>query len=287
MGGIFTWCNSLARQDFNAKPSLIQMLNIDGTSSQSSNQFDFTSVEKVVILSGEAWVGLLLNLENDITSLNARSLVTFASELDLGAALNAPVDVDVENLSVNSGLLAVALLAAVLILDNFAFTIAVGADSLEALNHRAHLAHHSLHASTIAAGTLADGTVLTSKAVALGADDGSLQRKLGDLATVDILERNLVGVVDGASLGRPAVLHASKHATHSAKATTAEELSKQIFSGHAASATSATLEASFTILIVDLALLGVGQDLVGAGDLLELLFGSGVVGVLVYNVMLE
>lgn len=260
------------------------MLNIDGTSSQSGNQLDFTSVKKVVILSGEACVRLLLYLEDNITSLNTRSLVTLASELDLGAALDAPVDVDVENLSVNGGLLAVALLAAILILDNLAFTIAVGADSLEALNHGAHLAHHGLHTSTVTARALANGTILSSKAVALGADDGSLQRKLGNLATVDILERNFVGVVDGASLGRSAVLHATtKHATHSAKATTAKELSKQVFSSHAASATRTTLETGFTILIVDLTLLGVGKDLVGAGDLLELLFGSGVVGVLVYT----
>lgn len=261
------------------------MLNIDGTSCQSSNQLNFTAVKEVVILSGEACVRLLLNLENNITSLNTRSLVTFASELDLGAALDTPVDVDVENLSVNGGLLAVALLAAILILDNLAFTIAVGADSLEALDHGAHLAHHSLHTSTVAARALANGTILSSKAVALGADDGSLQRKLGDLAAVDILEGNLVGVVDGASLGRPAVaLHATKHATHSTKAATAKELSKEIFSSHAATAAGTTLETGFTILVVDLTLLGVGKDLVGAGDFLEFLFGSGVVGVLVCTV---
>lgn len=260
------------------------MLDVDGTSCQGSNQLNLTSVKEVVILSGEACVRLLFNLENNITSLNTRSLVTFASELDLGAALDTPVDVDVEDLSVNGGLLAVALLATILILDNFTFTIAVGADSLEALNHGAHLAHHSLHTSTIAARALANSTILSSKAVALGADDGSLQCKLGDLATVDILERNLVGVVDGASLRRSTVLHAAKHATHSAKATTAEELGKQIFSSHAASATGTTLETGFTILIVDLTLLGVGKDLVSTGDLLEFLFGSGVVGVLVYTV---
>lgn len=261
------------------------MLNIDGTSCQSSNQLNLTTVEEIVILSCETCVRLLLNLKNNITSLNTRSLVTFASELDLGAALDAPVDVDVENLSVDGGLLAVALLAAILILDNLAFTIAVGADSLEALDHGAHLAHHSLHTSTIAARALANGTILSSKTVALGADDGSLQRKLGDLATVDVLEGNLVGVVDGASLGRSALaLHATKHATHSTKAAAAKELSKEIFGSHAATAARTALETGFTILIVDLTLLGIGKDLVGAGDLLEFLFGSRVVGVLVYTV---
>lgn len=260
------------------------MLNVDGTTGQGSNQLNFTSVKQVIIFSGEACVRLLLNLENNVTSLNTGSLVTFASELDLGATLDTPVDMDVENLSVHGGLLAVALLAAILILDDFTFTIAVRADSLEALNHGAHLAHHSLHTSTIAARALANSAILSSKAVALGANDGSLQRKLGDLAAVDILEGNLVGVVDGASLGRPTVLHATKHATHSTEATTAKELGKQIFGSHAASAARTTLETCFTILIVDLTLLGVGQDLVGTRDLLEFLFGSGVVGVLVYTV---
>jgi hypothetical protein len=227
-------------------------------------------------------VRLLLNLENDVTGLDTGSLVTLASELDLGAASNAPVDVDVENLSVNRSLLAVALLAAILVLNDFSLAITVRADSLEALNHGAHLAHHGLHTSTIAACALTNGTVLSSETVTLGADDRPLQRKLGDLASVDVLEGNLVGVVDGASLRRTTVLHATKHATHSAKATTAKELGKQILGSHATGTAGTTLKTSLTILVVDLTLLGIGKDLVGMRDLLEFLFGSGVVGVLVY-----
>lgn len=259
------------------------MLNVDGATCKGSDELDLASVEKVVFLSSEARVRLLLDFEDNVTSLNTRSLITLTTELDLGAAANTPVDVDVENLSVDRCLLAIALLAAILVLDDFAFTVAVGADSLEALDHGAHLAHHGLHTSTIAARALLNGALLASKTVALGADDGPLQRKLGDLASVDVLERDLVGVVNGAGLGRAAVLHTTEHASHAAKATAAEELSKQIFSSHATTTPSTALETCFTILIVDLSLLGIGEDLVGVRDLLELLFGSGVVGVLVWK----
>lgn len=217
------------------------MLDVDGTTCKGSDQLNFASVEEIVLLSSKAVVRLLLNLKHNVAGLNAGSLVTFAAELDLGAASNTPVDMDVENLSVNRCLLAVALLAAILVLDDFSFTIAVWADSLEALDHGAHLAHHGLHTSTIAACALADGTVLSSEAVTLGADDGPLQGKLGNLASVDILEGDLVRVVNGTSLGRATVLHTTEHASHATEAATAKELSKQVFSGHAARTTCATL----------------------------------------------
>ena len=42
-------------------------------------------------------MGLLLNLKDDVTSLDARSLVTLTAELNLGAAANALVDVNVKD----------------------------------------------------------------------------------------------------------------------------------------------------------------------------------------------
>jgi hypothetical protein len=92
-----------------------------------------------------------------------------------------------EHLSLNDGLLAVALLASVAVTDDFSLTLAVGADGLEALDHRTHLAHHMLHAAAIAAGALLDGAFLTTSAFALGANDGFLKGELGNLSTVDVL----------------------------------------------------------------------------------------------------
>lgn len=212
-----TWRNSLAWQDVNTQPPIIQMLDKDSATGQCCHQLDFAVVQKVVILASETGVRLLLDFEDDITSQNARSLVTFASEFDAGAALHTTVNVDVENLSVNNRLLSVALLATILLFNDLSFTIAIGAGSLEALDHRAHLPHHSLHAVAIAARAALDGALLASTTLTLRADNGALQSQLGDLSSVNVFERNLVGVVNGASLGRAAWLAAAaEHATETA-----------------------------------------------------------------------
>jgi hypothetical protein len=92
-----------------------------------------------------------------------------------------------------------------------------------------------------------------------------------------------VGVVDGTSFRGAALLHPAKHAAEATtKATSAaEELGEQVFGGHAS--TSSALQAGLTILVICGALLGVRQDFVGGRDLLELVFGSRVVGILVCN----
>jgi hypothetical protein len=119
----------------------------------------------------------------------------------------------------------------------------------------------------VTAGTLFDSTLFAAETLALGADDGSLQGELGDLAAVDILKSDLVSMVDCASFGGATLApHASEHATHATHAakatTTTKELSKQILGGHATAA-STTFQASLAILVVDASLLGVGQNLVG------------------------
>lgn len=164
---------------------------------------------------------------------------------------------DVEDLAVDNRLLAEALLAAILVLDNLALAIAVWAHRLEALNHGAHLAHHRLHTVAVTARALLDSALLAATALALGADDGPLEGKLGDLSTVDILKRDVVNVVDRPGLGRAArLVHAAEHATESAtsKATTAKELGEEILGRHTTTA-STTFETGLAILVIDLALL--------------------------------
>jgi hypothetical protein len=274
--------NSLARKNINGKPSVVEVLDVDGTTSQSCNKLNVAVVKKVVIPASKAGMGLLLNLENDVASLDARRLVTLASELNLGAAANTLVDVNVEDLAVDGGLLSIALLAAILLLDDLALSVAVRADSLEALDHGAHLAHHRLHAMAVTASASLDSTLLATETLTLGANNRPLESKLRDLTSVDIFQGNLVGVVDGAGLGG-ATVHTTtaKHAAHATETTTTEELSKQVLGSHSTTA-GTSLEAGLTILIVDLSLLRVGENFVGVRDFLELLFGIGVVCVLVY-----
>lgn len=274
--------NSLARNDIDAEPSVIEMLDVNGTTSKSSDEINVANIEQVIFLASEARMGLLLDLEDNITSLDAGRLITLASELNLGTTSDTAVNVNVEDLSVNNSLLAIALLAAILLLDDLTLSVTVGADSLESLDHRAHLAHHGLHTMTITARTPLNSTLLATVAIALGADDGPLQGQLGDLASVDILERDLVSVVNSSGLGRSTLVHTTKHATEAtSEAAAAEELSKQVLGSH--TATGASFKTSLAILVVDLSLLGVGKDLVGVGNFLELLLGSGVVGVLVWE----
>lgn len=237
------------------------MLDVDGATGEGSYELDVAVVEQVVFLAGEAGVGLLLDLEHDITSLDSGCLVTLTAEVDLGSASDTLVDVNVEDLAVDHGLLAIALLAAILVLNDLALAVAVRAHSLEALDHGTHLAHHGLHAVPVTACALLDGALLAADAGTLGADDGPLQRELGDLTAVDVLESDLVSVVNRAGLGRATAPHAaSEHATHpahAAEATTAEELGEEVLSRHATAA-GTTLEAGLAILVVDGSLLGVG-----------------------------
>lgn len=266
------------------QPSVIQVLNEDVSSSKRGNKVDLDAVEQIVTLALESLMWLLLDLENDITWLDTRLLVTLATKLNLMAGLNASVDVNVEHLSLDAGLLSVTLLAAVLLADLLSLSVTVWADSLETLDHWSHLAHHGLHALAITASALLDSTLLSTSAVALGADDGLLQSELGDLSLIDIFQGDLHDVVNGASLRWAAWLSAAESAKWST--ATAEELGEEILSVHATSHSwAAVLESGLTILVVDLAFLCIGKNLVCVGDLLELLSGGWVVGVLIWVVL--
>lgn len=276
-----TWCDSLARNDLNAQPTLVQMLHEDGTSGQCRHQIDLALVQQIVVFALKPGVRLLLDFKNHIASQNTRCLVTLSAELNALTTLYAPVDVHMQHLAVDDSLLASTLLAAILVLDDLSLSVAVRARGLESLNHGTHLSHHRLHTVAITAHALLDGALLSTSTLALGADDGALQRQLGDLAAVDILERNLVGVVNCAGLGRALVAHAAaaKHASKSATAT--KELGKQVLGSHTTATASSAIKASLTHLIISSTFLGIGKDFVGVGNLFELVLGLGVARVLV------
>lgn len=180
-----------------------------------------------------------------------------------------------------------ALLASVLLLDNLTLTIAVRAHGLKPLDHGSHLTHHGLHTVAITARAAPNGALLAASTGTLRADDRTLKGQLGNLALVDILQGDLVRVVDGARLGGSPILHPAEHTAHAAKGTAAsEELREQVLGSHAAAA-STPLETSLAILIVDRALLRIRENLICGRNILELLFGVGVVLVLVYYVLGE
>jgi hypothetical protein len=249
--------DNLARGDVHGQPPLIEVLNVNGTASKSGKQVNLSLVEEIIVLALEAGVGLLLNLENDIAGHDTGHLVTFAAELNLVAIAHTLVNVDVKHLALNDGLLAVALLAAVLVTDALSLSVTIRANGLEALDHGAHLAHHGLHTATVAARALLDRSLLTTAAITATADDGLLEGQLGYLTLVDILKGNLVHVVDCSGLLWAGVTHAtSEHSTEGAAAAAAEELREQIFRIHATAA-AAVLQAFLAELIIQLTLLGV------------------------------
>jgi hypothetical protein len=279
-----TMPNGLSWKNVDCQPSLIEMLDIDGTTSKGGDELDLRMVEEVVVATGKSGVGLLFNLEDDVARNDTGSLVSLATELDLGTALDTTINMDMKDLAIDNSLLAQALFAAVLILEYFSLAVAVGADRLESLDHGTHLAHHRLHTVTVAARAPPDRTLLATATLALRADDRALKCELGDLSSVNVFKRDVVSVKDSLRLLRTTLMvHAAEHAAEAtAEATTAEKLGKEVLRRHAA-ATGTTFKTRLAILVVDLALLRVGENLIGVRDLLELFFRSGIVCVLIWK----
>lgn len=243
-------------------------------------------IEQIVALTLEPWVRLLLDLELDVTWLCARYLVTLPSEAQLGPALHALVHMHMQHLALDDRLLGVALLAFVLVPYALALAVAVGAHGLEALDHGTHLPHHRLHTLTITTLASLHCALLATSALALGADDALLQRQLAHLSSVDVFQRHFVHMVDRPRLLGASIPHAAAHtaAEHAAKgpAAATEELREQVLSGHAAAHATATFETLLAVLVVELALVGLRQDLVCFRNLLELVLGFLRVLVLVW-----
>lgn len=190
------------------------------TACKSRDKVDFSVIKEVILLSLEPRVLLLFDFEDYVTWLNARSLVTFAPELNLMTCPHTSVYVYVEYLSLDDSLLSSTALALVLFADKLSFSVTIGADGLEALNHRAHLPHHGLHTVTIATTALLDSAFLATAPVALRTDDGFLKRKFGDFSSVDVFQRNFVDMMDDSSFWWSTVLHTSTE--HASESTTSK-----------------------------------------------------------------
>ena len=258
------------------------MLDAYRAAGQGREKVNLGMVEEIIILALESLVRLLLDLEHHVAGEDAGKLVTLATELDLVAVLHAAVNVDVQDLALHSRFLAIASLAAILVPDHLSLALAVRADGLETLNHGTHLAHHRLHTGTAAAGALAHCTLLSTTTVTSRADDRLLQSQLGNLASVDVLQADLVHMVDCPGLLGALVPHATEHAAEGTAAA-AEELREQVLCAHSSGRGTTTFQTLLTILVVNLSLLGIGQNLIGTGELLEFLGSVRVILVLVFN----
>jgi hypothetical protein len=86
--------------------------------------------------------------------------------------------------------------------------------------------------------------------------------------------------VDGTGFLWARVPHAT--AEHASKPSSAKELGKQVLGIHTAHAASLLVQPLLSVLIVHAALLGVRQDFIGGGDLLELFSRLGISRVFVW-----
>src|SRR5271155_4385618 len=117
------------------------MLNVYCATSKCCQEVDLRMVEQVIVLSLESRMRLLFDFELHVARKHSWHLITFAPEINLVAGFDASVDMHVQHFSLHNRLLPHASFAPVLVADDLAVALAVGADGLESLDHRAHLPH--------------------------------------------------------------------------------------------------------------------------------------------------
>lgn len=186
-------------------------------------EIDLDPGQEVVVFPLEPVMRLLLNDDNDVSRCYSGCLITLATESDRLAALHALIDMDLKHLLLRDDLLADTGLAAVLVVDDLATALTFVTGLLDLLNHRAHLAHHDTNTATATTVALPHSALLATLAVALGADDVAGECELGNLALVQVFQRNSNTV--NKVLGLPWPL---RSATATEKSAAAKELAEQV-----------------------------------------------------------
>lgn len=273
--------DDLAGDDLNNEELTVEVLDGELTTGKSGQQIDLDRSMQVVALANKSLVGLLVNDKDDITRNDIRTLITLASKSNLLLVDHTLVNVDLEDLALLQGLLAVAGLASVLGVDNVTLTVTVVTNGLVSLDHGAHLSRHKSHTLTLTGSTGLDSALLAALTITLGTQHCSCQGKLGNFTLVQVSESGLESVHDITGALGARRLPAAKHAAHTAHASHASKEVGEDVVGVTAHAASTAGQALGSVLIVNLTLLAVGEDLVGTRDLLELFSGLRVVLVLI------
>ena len=201
------------------------------------------------------------------------------------AALYTSINMDMQDLPLDDGLLAQAFLASVLVPYHLPLALAIRADSLKALDHWPHLAHHSLCTRTPASCACSNGTFFATSTIAGRTDDGFLERQFRHLALVDVFQRYFMDVMDCSSFLRTGVTHPAAKHTSKGPTTATKELREQILGIHS-SAARPLFKTLLTILVIKLSLLRICQHFVSLGDFFELFRSLRVARVLIYSTVL-
>lgn len=263
-----TWGNHLTWDDRELDVVTGNVLERDVTTSQGSQQVNLTLVVQVSILSLELGVWLFVNNENNVTWGNTWLLVTFTGEDDSLAVLHTWINVDLQDLTLSSGLLTLTGGTSVLWIANITSTLTDVTHGLESLNHWAHLSSDKLHTLTVTRATLLNLALFTTTAVTCLTKNSLVQSQLGQSALEQLLQGTADGVLDIFTSGRTSGL--ATHAAHTTESTT-KELAEDVIGSHTAHTTWATtVQALFTIGVVHLSLLVVRENLVSSRELLKL-----------------
>lgn len=141
---------------------------------------------------------LFLDDDHDVARLNPRILVGFPVESVLLLVGGTLVDFDLDHLFFFAHLFAIARLALVLLIDDFALASTLVAGCLGLRVHaRAHLLHLDDDTVTLARATLLHGTLFSAFTFALLADSFASHRNLGLFSIADLFECHLERMLHG------------------------------------------------------------------------------------------
>jgi len=144
--------NDLSWGVFDPDFSAVEVLQYEVDPRECLQQTDLLLHEQVGTLPLESLVGLLLYLDHNITSLEARHLICFPVENVLFAIWCTLVNLSLQDLLLFDNFLAIAGLALVLLVDLLALSIAVVARSLSlGVHSRSNHLHGDFNAPASAA----------------------------------------------------------------------------------------------------------------------------------------
>lgn len=244
----------------NSNDTAIQVHQREVNARQGVKQSDLFLHVEVGSLSFEQLVRSDFDDYHHVAWLHIGHAVTFSVDGELLSVGGPLIDFDAQLLTVALDLLALAYFAPLLHVYNFALAIAVFARPGALRVHAwAHLSHHSLHASSFAAGTrLYSICVGSTNSIASRANPLSVYLDLHGLSVVDVSQRNFDVLGDW--------LDAHLSFIWLPTAATHEHAEDVVHSSTAAS----VLDSLLAVLVVDLSFVLVRQDVVRILDFLEL-----------------
>mmetsp|Transcript_31117 Transcript_31117/g.89981 ORF Transcript_31117/g.89981 Transcript_31117/m.89981 type:complete len:321 (+) Transcript_31117:386-1348(+) len=238
--------DDLSRLGLDNDVPAIQMLESIRKSTKSLVQRNILHQKQIGTLSLEHVVFLFLDDEMDVPRFTAWHFVSHTTESNLLVVVSTLFNVNLDNLALVLGLGGISL------------SLASAACSLHLSEHaRAYLTNFHNHTLSVTRGTF----------FGVPNNDLSVNGKLDSLAIVKVLQRDLDRMLNARALS----------GSGSSSTTTAtEEHAKQIFTTSRIRS-SILLDTLKTVLIVELTFLGVTQNFVGGIDLLEKVFVSSLI----------